>query len=143
MITVAKYTSREEAYIAKALLEAAGIQVFLDDGGYADAHTIDLRVPEPHAERARSILADREETIRGAGGDPEPQGNTRKEFRDLLLFVKGGGIWVFGYVLLALLVRVFGVIFPMNPLVLGFVFFIGGLIALMFGGFRPRPARTR
>ena len=142
MITVAKYSSREEAYIAKALLEAAGIQVFIDDAQFAETKTIDIRIPESHAEQARSILADREETIHGVEGKTGPRGNPKGEFKDILLFIKGGGLWIFGYVLLALILRVFGVILPMNPLSLGLVFLVGGLISLIFGGPRGRSSRS-
>ena len=145
MITVAKYASKEEAYIAKALLEASDIQVFIDDSQFGETGLIDIRVPEANADRARSILAGREETIAGIEGNGEPADTSgaRREFKDVLLFLKGGGLWVFGYILLALILRVFGVIFPINPLTLGFIFFIGGLIGLIFGNAKRRPARSR
>ncbi len=146
MITVAKYASKEEAYIAKALLEAAEIQAFIDDGTYSDTRMIDIRVPESSAERARSILADQEETIRSAGGNEEVltgKPAKKREFKDVLLFLKGGALWIFGYVLIALLLRVFGVILPMNPLALGFVFFVGGLIGIIFGASSRRAVNSR
>ena len=133
MITVARYSAREEAFVAKALLEAADIQVFMDDAGYTDTKTIEIRVPENQAERARALLADREDTIRAAPGDEAEDPGVRKESADMLLFLKAGGLWVFGYVLLGLVLRVLGVILPFHPIILGTVFFVGGLIGLIFG----------
>ena len=133
MITVARYSAREEAFVAKALLEAADIQVFLDDAGYTDTKTIEIRVPENQAERARALLADREETIRTVNGDEQEDPGVRKESTDMLLFLKAGGLWVFGYVLLGLVLRALGVILPFHPIILGTVFFVGGLIGLIFG----------
>ncbi len=133
MITVARYSAREEAFVAKALLEAADIQVFLDDARYADTKTIEIRVPENQASRARELLADREDTIRAVNGDETEDTAVRKESTDMLLFVKSGGLWVFGYVLIGLMLRVLGVIVPFHPIVLGTLFFVGGLIGLIFG----------
>ncbi len=121
MITVAKYASKEEAFIAKALLEAAGIQVFLDDGEYSETKAVAIRVPEANGERARAILADREETIRGVGVGGRG-GSVRKEALDMLLFMKRGVLWIFGYLLFAVFFRALGVVLPLNPISLGFVF---------------------
>lgn len=143
MITVAKYASKEEAFIAKALLEAAEIQVFLDDGEYSDTKAVALRVPEENAERARAILADREETIRGVNGSETSDGGTRKEALDMLLFIKSGGLWIFGYLLLAMLLRGLGMFLPLHPIPLGFVFLVGGLIGLIFGRTGKRSTSSR
>ncbi len=133
MITVARYSGREEAFVAKALLEAADIQVFLDDARYADTKTIEIRVPENQAERARALLADREETIHGMTDEGEEDKGVRKEALDMLLFLKSGAIWVFGYVLLALILRALGILLVLNPIALGFIFLVGGLLGLIFG----------
>ncbi len=144
MITVAQYASREEAYVAKALLEAADVQVFLDDGQYADTKTIAIRVPERQAAEARSILSDREETISGTnGGEGEAGRAPKREATDMLLFIKGGAIWIFGYILVGLVLRVFGILIPFTPIPLGLIFLVGGLVGLIFGKTGPKSSAPR
>jgi hypothetical protein len=74
-VEVARFSYRYQAEMALGILEDEGIPgvVVGDDvgGQYPGVGSVRLVVPEPHAERARRVLAEMERDVQEAGdGDP-------------------------------------------------------------------------
>lgn len=142
MKTIARFAKPEPAYVAKGLLEAANIEVFLDDSRFPDQGEISLQVLDEEEARARHLLAEKRDLLQSLK-PPAPE-NAEEDAPESSptpwpwLFIQGGGLFLVGYLLIALLFIPLGGRLPINLFIFVLVFFLGGLSLLVAFGNRTK-----
>lgn len=145
MKIIARFAEPEPAHVAKGLLEAADIEVFLDDSRYPDRGEIVLKVLSAEENKARLILTEKRDllqSLKTGGKEVEITGaGTASATPWPWLFMQGGGLFLVGYILITLLLLPLGGRLPFNLFIFVLVFFLGGLSLLVaFGGRKPTPS---
>ncbi|MCH8474100.1 MAG: DUF2007 domain-containing protein [Opitutales bacterium] len=145
MKTIARFAKPEPAYVAKGLLEAANIEVFLDDSRFPDRGEIVLQVLDEEETQARHLLAEKRELLQSLQPSTTPEDTDEPAPESSptpwpWLFIQGGGLFLVGYLLIAILMIALGGRLPMNLFIFVLVFFLGGLSLLVALGNRTKPS---
>ena len=139
MKILASFSEPEPAYVAKGLLEGAGMKVFLDDARFPEEKVIVLRVHEKFLAQGVEILADRPDlnaqlspaAMEIQAGNPAPA-TLRKSL--VGLFVQGGLLFNLAYFAVFLILLPLGGRLPLRPGLIVLLFVLGGLSALIILG---------
>lgn len=131
MKTIATFSHAETAHVAKGVLEAAGLEVFLDDSQTPEGKPFLLKVMDPEENRAREVLASRSDLLDQTlqSSEPTPSQSSPRPSAGWI-FLQGGGLFLVGYILLSLLFIPVGGRLPLSPPILVLIFFLGGLTGL-------------